>query len=74
MFRWGIVFICTAFFGIDYFDQSRFVWYALLAMIAAAVAIPATATIPVIDTSSTLEPDGWQAEPEGVESSWMGTH
>jgi hypothetical protein len=27
---------CVAYFGIDYFDQNRFAWYALLAMISAA--------------------------------------
>jgi hypothetical protein len=33
----------VGFFGIDYFDQSRFTWYALIAMIG-AVAAPALAT------------------------------
>ena len=30
----------VAFFGIEYFDQSQFVWYALLAMVSAATSIP----------------------------------
>jgi hypothetical protein len=29
---------CVAFFGVDYFDQSRVVWYAMLAMVPAATA------------------------------------
>jgi hypothetical protein len=33
----------VGFFGIDYFDQSRTAWYALIAMIG-AVAVPALAT------------------------------
>ena len=27
---------CVAFFGVDYFDQSRIAWYAMLAMVTAA--------------------------------------
>jgi hypothetical protein len=34
----------VGFFGIDYFDQSRFTWYALIAMIG-AVAAPALAAV-----------------------------
>jgi type IV secretory pathway VirB2 component (pilin) len=56
----------VGFLGIDYFDQMKFVWYALLAMIGAAVATPATATVPVISPSSPLPFDTWQAEPEGL--------
>jgi hypothetical protein len=41
----------VAFFGISYFDQTRFVWFALLAMIATATApyvlSPKTAPQPV---------------------------
>jgi hypothetical protein len=29
---------CVAYFGVDYYDQSRFAWYATLAMISAATA------------------------------------
>ena len=29
---------CVGFFGISYFDQTRFAWYALLAIISAATA------------------------------------
>lgn len=29
---------CVAFFGVDYFDQSRVAWYAMLAMVTAATA------------------------------------
>jgi hypothetical protein len=29
---------CVAFFGVDYFDQTRFAWYTLLVMIVAATA------------------------------------
>ncbi len=55
----------VAYFGIDYFDQMKFVWYALLAMIAAAAAVPATATIPVLSKPLPLEVSPWQVEPEG---------
>jgi hypothetical protein len=54
----------VAFFGIDYYDQMKFVWYVLLAMIVATAA-PATATVPVLSKSSPLEFDRWQAGPEG---------
>ncbi|MHB8616327.1 MAG: hypothetical protein ACYC93_09665 [Candidatus Acidiferrales bacterium] len=38
----------VAFFGIDYFDQTKFLWYSLLAIIAAAAApMPAAAAAPV---------------------------
>jgi hypothetical protein len=47
---------CVAYFGVDYYDQSRFAWYATLAMISAATAPilrataaaerPADATVP----------------------------
>jgi hypothetical protein len=55
----------VAFFGIDYFDQMKFVWYVLLAMIVAAAAAPATATVPIIAKSLPLEPSRWQVEAEG---------
>jgi O-antigen ligase len=29
---------CVAFFGVDYFDQTRFAWYTLLVMMVAATA------------------------------------
>jgi uncharacterized membrane protein YwzB len=35
----------VAFFGIDYFDQSQFVWYAELAMIAAATTLGLSSTV-----------------------------
>jgi hypothetical protein len=41
MFAHGV-----AYFGIDYFDEMQFVWYALLAIIAAAV-VPVPRTPPV---------------------------
>jgi hypothetical protein len=40
----------VGFFGIDYFDQSRFTWYALIAMIG-AVAAPALATVKMPEKS-----------------------
>jgi hypothetical protein len=38
----------VTFFGVNYFDQTKFVWFALLAMIAAA-------TVPLHQTSEVLE-------------------
>jgi hypothetical protein len=38
----------VTFFGVNYFDQTKFVWFALLAMIAVA-------TVPVHQTSEVLE-------------------
>ncbi len=54
----------VAFFGIDYFDQTRFVWYALLAMTAAATAAPASATVTAISTEPPIEVNTWEAQPD----------
>ncbi len=53
----------VAYFGIDYFDQMKFVWYALLAMTAAAAA-PAPARVTVPSPSLPVEVSRWQVEPE----------
>jgi hypothetical protein len=48
----------VAYFGIDYFDEMQFVWYALLAIIAAAaVPVPRTPSRQVV-----------QAEDEDVDA------
>ncbi|HVB56387.1 MAG TPA: hypothetical protein VNE63_08160 [Candidatus Acidoferrales bacterium] len=46
----------VGFFGIDYFDQTKFVWYALLAMIVAA-----TAPVLAAQTAHVPEPEGLRA-------------
>jgi len=37
---------CVAFFGVDYFDQSRVAWYAMLAMITAVTTSILSAKVP----------------------------
>jgi hypothetical protein len=54
----------TSFFGTDYHDQMRFVWYAFLAVIAVAVAVPAPATVPVISAPPPIEVSPWDATPD----------
>jgi hypothetical protein len=48
-----------AFLGLDYFDQSIFVWYALLVAIpvVAAASRPAKAKAPAQSQSSIMAPD-----------------
>lgn len=55
----------VAFFGIAYFDQSQFIWYTELAMIAAAVTLmPQGGTVESSDAlSQALAWDPWQNGP-----------
>lgn len=50
---------CVAFFGVDYYDQTRVAWYALLAMIIAATApiLQATARDSELTASAANAPD-----------------
>jgi hypothetical protein len=47
----------VAFFGISYFDQTIVVWYALLAMISAAIAVSHKKEAGLLAFSGDMEPD-----------------
>ncbi len=50
----------VSYFGVLYFDQMQFVWFALLAIISAAGVAVASSTVP---ESAALAVSGYQAEP-----------
>jgi hypothetical protein len=54
----------VAFFGVNYFDQSRMTWFALLAMISAATA----AAVPAQRAKASLEAQPEQEEAAGMET------
>ena len=57
----------VAFFGIAYFDQSQFIWYTELAMIAAAVSLtPQGATVESYEApSEAMAWNPWRDDPRG---------
>jgi hypothetical protein len=61
----------VAFFGIAYFDQSQFIWYTELAMIAAAVTLtPQGETVEISEAPSrAMAWSPWREEHRG-ESLW----
>jgi small-conductance mechanosensitive channel len=55
----------VAFFGIAYFDQSQFIWYAELAMITTAVTLTPQAAFAESAESVATAWNPWRDEPEG---------
>ena len=69
----------VGFFGIDYFDQSRFTWYALIAMIGAVAApvlaaanVPAKSPAPASSRERGYSGPGPKLAPDGIRLKYSG--
>jgi hypothetical protein len=62
----------VAFFGIAYFDQSQFVWYANLAMIAATLTLKLETRVPESTTRRRRAWAGASVSTPAVSTSWAG--